>query len=132
MERGVLFISPRPEDAASIARMLNDVHVPLAYARTLGQARGRLEHDRFGVILTEASLPDGSWEDVMDLNRQLEPPSEVIVTDAFADSRFWAEALSRGAYDLLAQPFHVAEVQRIVSNACSRPTRMCVAGAAIG
>lgn len=131
MERGVLFISPHSEDAANISRMLDGVHVPVVYAPNLGQARGRLQHDRFGVILTEAKLPDGSWEDVMDLNRQLETPSEIIVTDPFADSRFWAEALSRGAYDLLAQPFHVAEVQRIVANACSRPSRAYAASGTV-
>jgi DNA-binding NtrC family response regulator len=73
-------------------------------------------------------LPDGSWRDVLDLARQTQPRSEVIVTHPFADSRFWAEALSLGAYDLLAQPFYASEVQRIVSNVCSRPGRVQVAG----
>ena len=128
MYRGVLFISPHPEDAAVLTQMLDPVHVPLVHAADLGQARSRLEHDRFGVVLTEAALPDGSWRDVLDLARQMQPRSEVIVTHPFADSRFWAEALSLGAYDLLAQPFYASEVQRIVSNVCSRPGRVQVAG----
>ena len=46
--------------------------------------------------------------------------TEVIVTDPQADACFWAEALNRGAYDLLAQPFYEPEVRRILYNACSR------------
>ena len=46
--------------------------------------------------------------------------SKSLSTDPLADARFWAEALNRGAYDLLVQPFHEPEVRRILSNACSR------------
>ena len=42
------------------------------------------------------------------------------VTDAWADARFWAEAINMGAYDLLAQPFHKTEVRRVLSGAGSR------------
>lgn len=131
MNRGVLFVSPHIEDAAALSEMLDPVHVPLIHAANLEQARSRLEHDRFGVVLTEAALPDGSWQDVLDLARQTQPRAEVIVTHPFADSRFWAEALSMGAYDLLAQPFYASEVQRIVTNVCSRAGRTLAVGARV-
>jgi DNA-binding NtrC family response regulator len=130
MERPVLFISPHSEDAETLSRMLAPVDVPLRHAGDLRQARSNLERDEFGVVLTEAALPDGSWTDVLDLTRELHPSSEVIVTRPFADSRFWAEALSMGAYDLLVQPFYPSEVQRILSNACARSVREHTAGAA--
>ncbi len=131
MRRGVLFVSPHANDAETLKRMLEPLDVPLGHAANLKQAGFRLEHDRFGVVLTEATLPDGSWLEVMDLARRLQPSPEVIVTHPFADSRFWAEALSLGAYDLLAQPFYAAEVQRIVSNACTRPNAARAATAAV-
>ena len=56
----------------------------------------------------------------LDMARRVTPGPDVIVTDASADARFWAEALNLGAYDLIAQPFAAAEVRRILSNACSR------------
>ena len=85
------------------------------------QARAKLLQSHYGVILTEAGLPDGSWLDVLSLARSLAPGGpEVIVTDPYADARFWAEALNLGAYDLLAQPFYESEVRRILYNACSR------------
>ena len=75
------------------------------------------------MVLTATDLPDGAWVDVLELARQCSPGTEVIVTDPWADARFWADALNRGAYDLLAQPFYEAEVRRILGNACSRLPR---------
>jgi DNA-binding NtrC family response regulator len=124
---GVLFISPNSEDAARLSQILSGMPVPLTHVRDLAQARATLKRNQFDVILTEAALNDGGWLDVLQMARQCSPNSEVIVTDPFADSRFWAEALNMGAYDLVAQPFYDAEVRRILGNACSRmapPARM--------
>lgn len=120
MRKGVLFVSPRREDASTLSSMLRSLSVPIEYVADLEQARARIRDDRYPVILTEANLKDGTWLDVLDLAHRLTPRSEVIVTDPAADARFWAEVLNMGAYDLLAQPFATGEVQRILSNACSR------------
>ena len=81
---------------------------------------GRLFHRTGrGVVLTEAALPDGTWIDVLQLARGA-VDAAVIVTDRLADAHFWAEALNLGAYDVLAQPFYVSEVRRVLSNACTR------------
>jgi FixJ family two-component response regulator len=40
-----------------------------------------------------------------------------IVTSRLADDRLWAEALNRGAYDVLAKPFERMELVRSVSSA---------------
>jgi DNA-binding NtrC family response regulator len=120
MGKGVLFVSPRREDATTLSSMLGSLSVPIEHVADLAQARARIRADRYPVILTEANLNDGTWLDVLDLARRVTPRSEVIVTDAAADARFWAEVLNMGAYDLIAQPFATGEVQRILSNACSR------------
>ena len=83
-------------------------------------ARRELQHRPYTVILSEAFLPDGKWLDALDLAREYEGQVEVIVTDQNADARLWAEALNRGAYDVLSQPFYEPEVRRILHNACSR------------
>jgi DNA-binding NtrC family response regulator len=116
----VLFISPHGEDAGQLSRMLSPLPLVFDHVPDLRHARAKLRQSRYGVILTEAGLPDGSWLDILSLARGIAPGAEVIVTDANADARFWAEALNLGAYDLLAQPFYESEVRRILYNACSR------------
>jgi DNA-binding NtrC family response regulator len=100
--------------------MLHALPMVLDHAEGVQSARAKLRRDSYEVILTEAGLPDGDWLDVLQLARNSAVESEVIVTDPHADARFWSEALNRGAYDLVVQPFDQAEVRRILYNACSR------------
>jgi len=118
MDSAVLFISPYLQDAQALGSMLAEASVVLTHATCLKDAVARLDSAPFPVVLTEANLEDGTWRDVLSLTRSR--GAELIVTDAWADARFWAEAINLGAYDLLAQPFHAAEVRRVLSSATSR------------
>jgi DNA-binding NtrC family response regulator len=131
MRSRILFISGRRTDARRLSRMLYSLPLDLDHAETLQQARAMLNEAEFDVILTESSLPDGKWLDVLHLARECPQELEVIVTDPQADARFWAEALNLGAYDLLAQPFYEPEVRRILYNACSRSSSQTVPAAAV-
>lgn len=116
---GVLFVSPSAKDAESLSEMLQALSIPLVHARTLSQARRKLDGQDFGVVLTEADLPDGNWKDVLTLARGEVSGSEVVVTTPQADTGLWLDVLESGAYDLVCQPFCSFEVQRILSNALS-------------
>src|SRR5439155_13449906 len=115
MEPSVLFVSPYVQDACSLAQMLDAVSVAVVHATSLKEATAKMEVTRFRVVLTEAKLEDGSWEDMLRLTRR--HGATLVVTDPFADARLWAEAINLGAYDMLAQPFQGTEVQRVLSSA---------------
>ena len=118
MDSAVLFVSPYPQDARSLAQLLDDISLPLVHALSLKEAASKLETRNFEVVLTEATLEDGTWLDVLNLARATD--TELVVTDPWADARFWAEAINRGAYDLLAQPFYGNEVRRVLASASAR------------
>jgi DNA-binding NtrC family response regulator len=120
MKSRILFISGCRKDAKRLSEMLHALPLKLDHVPSLDRARTRLQRQPYNVILTEAALPDGGWQDVLDLAREFPKRTEVIVTDPQADARFWAEALNLGAYDLLAQPFYEPEVRRILFNVCTR------------
>lgn len=116
----ILCITERPEDARTLSQMLHSLPVSVERAETLAQARTRLFERRYDAVLTESSLPDGDWRDVLDAVRESAYEAQLVVTDPHADARLWSEALNMGAYDLLAQPFYESEVRRILWNACCR------------
>jgi DNA-binding NtrC family response regulator len=120
MRSRILFVSGHPDDARRISLMLQPLPLALDHAETLQHARIQLSLKTYDLVLTEATLPDGDWLDVLHLVRESPRELEVIVTDPQADARFWSKALNLGAYDLLTQPFYEPEVRRIVGNACSR------------
>ena len=116
MDSNVLFVSPYVQDANSLAEMLDEGST-VVHASSLKDAVSRLRAANFGVVLTEAKLDDGNWLDLLELTRRL--GTELVVTDAWADARFWAMAINMGAYDMLAQPFHGTEVRRVLASASS-------------
>ena len=118
MDPSVLFVSPYLRDARSLTEMLDEISIPVIHARGVSEAAAHLKTGRFSVVLTEANFDDGTWLDLLKLTK----PSgiELVVTDAWADPRFWAAAINLGAYDLLAQPFHRNEVRRVLASVVSR------------
>ena len=119
MRSGVLFVSPHAEDADRLSQILGPLPMRVEHVANLEHARNKLRAEPYSVILTDADLPDGAWPDVLDLAHEVTPAPAVIVTTAFADARLWIDAMSRGVFDLLAQPFYPTEVRRILANAFS-------------
>jgi FixJ family two-component response regulator len=74
-----------------------------------------LNDHRIGVVLAPADLQDGTWHNLLDRMRRLPAPPLLIVVTEDTDTEFWAEALNRGAYDVLCKPFDRAEVISVVS-----------------
>ena len=131
MRSRILFISGHRDDARRLSQMLGPLLMEVDHVEKIGQARTQLRKDDYNVLLTEAALPDGNWLDALHLARESPNDLQVIVTDAHADARLWAEALNLGAYDLIAQPFYEPEVRRILYNACSRQTQERTSSAAL-
>src|SRR5262245_45008200 len=120
MRSRVLYVSGRLADAQNLSEMVRNLPLMIDHAGTLRQARDTLQQGHYDVILTDSSLPDGTWKDALHLARETPGDIQVIVTDPHADGKLWSEALNFGAYDLLAQPFYAPEVRRILYNACTR------------
>lgn len=128
MEGSVLFVTPFQHDGKAVAGMLNDISIPVVRAASLADAAAKLNARRFGVVLCEAHLEDGTWLNLLEITKI--QGIELVVTDAFADARFWAMAINLGAYDMLAQPFHRTEVRRVLAGAAMRRSSLEVRAAA--
>jgi|GEM_PF-4875385 len=117
MERTALVLSPKPEHAAVLNGMLSNFEIRVAFVSTLSEARSRLARESFGVVLSEAVLDDADWREVVQAVKDCQFGAQVLVTKKGADSRFFAETLEAGAYDVITQPFRQAEVQRLFLSA---------------
>jgi len=85
-----------------------------------GEAREFFDSGRpVRVVVTDAELPDGDWRTVLEVVERARPEAPVIVCASTADANFWCDALDRGAYDLLVEPYEQEEVRRIVQGAAT-------------
>lgn len=75
------------------------------------------------MVITDTSLSDGNWCDVVRLTVDLKVESPVLLCCRSADERLWSEAVWRGVCDLLVEPFEPEEVRWVIESALRRGER---------
>jgi DNA-binding response OmpR family regulator len=115
LQSRVLFISPNKDAAQRLERILYDLSLPLDVASDFREALERARENSYSLLITETTLPDAAWGDVLALARRRKGFPPLIVTSLHADARFWVEALDAGAADVLRQPFDHREVEQAVT-----------------
>ncbi len=115
----VLVVSSSFNLTAALSRILGSGSMPVAvlHAQDCEQASGSLADSRISVVICEALLPDGTWKDLLTRMASRNASPLLVVTSAGADESLWAEVLNLGGYDVLAQPFDLEEVTRVVGSA---------------
>lgn len=113
----VLLISPDPDDSRYLHDVFSDSGDELTSICGCGPARSVLRNSRFGAVITERDLGDGTWLDVLSAAQSLPYPPPVIVASRLADERLWTDVLNRGGFDVLAKPFSRDEVFRVIGHA---------------
>ena len=114
----VFSASPFAEDHVALDQIVSAqaLKFKVEASATVASALAVLRKVRIPIVLVERDLPP-SWRDLLLCAAQLPAPPLLIVTSRLADERLWAEALNVGAYDVLAKPFEVQEVCRVVEAA---------------
>lgn len=82
-----------------------------------------------GLIVTNVSLPDGNWCDVLRMTTELGVPASVVVSASEVSSTLWSEVFWRGAYDLLVQPCEWNDVCQCLEGAIRSRPRLAVSAA---
>ena len=113
----VLCVSPLDEDHSSLQAIVGHSKWMLFKARDLVSALAVLKQHEISVLLCEQDLLPGTWIDVMDHVNTMPNAPSLIVASRLADDHLWCEALTLGAWDVLAKPFHLTEVVRSVKSA---------------
>jgi DNA-binding NtrC family response regulator len=113
----VVVISHDDENRAALRRIFREMGWTFCERRAVAAFRNSLKPLWSGVILTESSLPDGDWRDILSFSNSRCPGAQVVVMSRVADEALWAEVLNRGAFDLLAMPPEQPEVVRVGASA---------------
>ena len=69
------------------------------------------------VAVTDLTLSDGNWRDVLEWTVHRDTPPPVVVVSPVGGERLWAEVLWRGAHDLLVEPVEGVEIRRSIEGA---------------
>ena len=116
-EYPILSVSPAQEDHANLRELLKGSPWLIRESHSLQSAALILEEHRIPVLISERDLRPGTGRDLLNQTAGLPNPPCVIVACRQADEELWAQALSAGAYDVLAKPFDTAELKRTLGDA---------------
>jgi DNA-binding NtrC family response regulator len=106
------------EHRRALLEYLESVELTGLVVDTCREVRACIESNpRIGIVITQVSLSDGNWRDVLSCLESRGIDARVVVSSSVADERFWSEVLWRGVYDVLLEPYDRCEIRRIVDGA---------------
>lgn len=101
---------------------LRRLSVGTASAGTNEEARQWLDGpDPPDLIFTDATLPDGTWMDVVSAAQKPSAAVKVVIVSPYEDHMLYVRAMSAGAVDFIVPPFSVKEVASVVGYALNKP-----------
>ena len=114
----VLVATSSEEHLRSLSALLESVDAEVVSAATCREARVKLQgSSSIAVVITDATLPDGNWCDLLGCVCAACAESRFIVVSEVVDEHLKAEATWRGVFDLLAEPCDMEEAKRVVEAA---------------
>jgi DNA-binding NtrC family response regulator len=113
----IVLASPQRLDRDCLSGILCGFRCSPHCFRTCRETVSFLNEHSLGVVIADASLPDGTWKDLLGQLSLLADAPNIIVTSRLVDERLWAEVLNMGGYDLLVAPYDADEVVRITAQA---------------
>jgi DNA-binding NtrC family response regulator len=99
-----------------LKQALEERSIKVNWLRNFGEALPLLrEADPPHLVFTEASLPDATWTDVVNLALEALKPVKVIVVSRLIDMRLYVEAMAGGAFDFIVPPMTSDELAHILA-----------------
>jgi DNA-binding NtrC family response regulator len=114
---GVLSAGPLQHDHDTPANLLGRGQWRIYSALSFRSAAAFLRLYVIPPVIRDRDLTPGSWIQLLDEIQLLSIPPARVVTSPVADDYRWVEAPKPGACDVLAKPFYLTEVTRILSSA---------------
>jgi DNA-binding NtrC family response regulator len=113
----ILVIDDEPIVADALMVILSDSGYEVTVALTGRDGLDKMNEQRFDATITDLRLPDMSGLDILSVIREKEPRSLMILITAHTTPEIVAEAVRRGAVDVLSKPFCPSDVLCLLENA---------------
>jgi DNA-binding NtrC family response regulator len=113
----VLVLDDDPIVRDSLSEYLRLEGYDVAAAAGLGEAMEALDRERFGVVLADVKLPEGSGFDLLDHVRRTNLPTAVIMLTGYGTVEDAVRAIKLGAFDYVTKPLSDEEVKVAIERA---------------
>lgn len=105
------------DDRSQLVQLLISMNIAVVAHKSLETLRRSFLRDRLDLVVTDVTLPDGNWIDVLRLTLKASPSPGIIVHSRVINARLWSEVLWRGAYDMLIAPYSADDACKVIEGA---------------
>jgi DNA-binding response OmpR family regulator len=112
-----LIVEDDLEIREKLSKLLKDEGYRVSSAADGREGVQKAKDGEYHVILTDLVMPDMDGMEVMKEIKKIKPSCQVIIITAFATIDSAVEAVKKGAYDYIAKPFKINEVQVAIKRA---------------
>lgn len=121
----LLMVHNEPEAFRGLEEALNEQGIRVRRAHGCAEARGILKDgDPVDLVLTDASLPDGTWRDAIRIAREADCAAPVIVISRFVNMKLYLDTQDEGAADFIVPPISARDLAFVLAVAMSRSARI--------
>ena len=118
MKNSLALLVMQPERRTALLQTLEFLDVETLAVSTCAEARGLLQTaPGVDLVLTQVSLKDGNWSDVLRHLVENGIEASVVVSSKRPDEHLWSEVIWRGGYDVLVEPYERTDVQQTLEGA---------------
>ena len=133
MKNPLALLVMQPERRSILLQALRRLDVETLTVSTCAEARGLFETaPGVDLVLTEVSLTDGNWSDVLRHLVESGIEASVVVSSQRPDEHLFSEVIWRGGYDVLVEPYERTEVRQTLEGALRAARRNTLADRSIG
>ena len=112
-----LIIDDEPDLLSLLSITMRRMGIESIKAMDTRSALDHLEKQKFDLCLTDLRLPDGSGMDIVKYVQEHHSDTPVAVITAYGDPKTAVEALKLGAFDYVAKPVEVEQLQNMIETA---------------
>jgi len=115
-EISAILLHQPTESQRLLKQALEGGSIKVNWLRNYGEVLPLLrEADPPHLVFTEASLPDGTWTDVVNLALEALKPVKVIVVSRLIDVRLYVQTMAGGAFDFIVPPMTRDELAHVLA-----------------
>jgi DNA-binding response OmpR family regulator len=128
--RSVLLVHNEPDVFRALEEMLKGQGICVYRARRCAEARRILKQPSvIDLVLTDVTLADGTWKDVIRLVRRQVQNTPVIVMSRVVSMRLYLDTQDGGAADFIVPPMAPRDLDYALTTAMHRVVPASIAGA---
>jgi len=119
--RSVLVVHNEPHAFGGLEEMLHEQEIRTARAHQCADApRLMKEAEPIDLVLTDVTLPDGTWKDVIQMVHEAAKDTPVIVMSRVVSMKLYLDTQDAGAADFIVPPMAPRDLAHVLTAAMHR------------